>query len=919
MSFPDNHDDDDDSGYNLFAIPSSFGAQQLYSGSLPSSYEPSNTDPDGYTYVYNSGTQPSTETTSFSSVKQDQEMDSLPPDASYATIRPVRQDDEFDNFNGPADSFPLLSEIPDNLDGELGIQIDPIQAPQTVPFPAFQAVPTVQTTDPATISNRALMGMPSSAHPSLQHQFPENPINQVWRVYFNILSGHPCSHDEIMSAKGGIPALSAFFDSKLPNNPPSSPSESNPGDRGYFKCRLCEAQEKKLSIGSFGSLKRHWATQHGIFEKSFRCPDQDCRREFERRDKLREHLAMAHAVGANRAFVNNAGRRVNPPSTCPICGDRTQSWDQFWMHTRRHCYVPPAPASASTGDDRSRRGGNGGGGNGGNGAGPSHNPSLFARSSNANGQSWLYQGSQPSGSRNFLHPGYSGGYRNNARTDTRPNSLEHSVSDSQLDFSRRQGLNHAAEDHPMITSFADLCDPDIDMTGGVDQQSGPIQPPLDSSFLQHDQSGPKPKKLQKGKRPKRPRATIEPTTEHQPPSPRKCTICGHDFERCQQCKHRTEPIRGCHACPNGAGDRIQFQTLPSGPSVQSRQNELSPIGALNEQSLQSFFPEGFVWLTQGPSQEPYPHSNYPTEYTGQYPGSGYQRRSFDSTGTGYSDDVSPGGTMIRAAMVAEDHGLVHSLDPKTLQSPTVRKDLRRLYDIGLGSLIKSKSPQGQSKQVMNKASFALSPGLYTGLPLKARGPSMLESPQSVPQCQCPCAILPRITYEARLRAELSPWERVEMTFNMTPASRESNHPLRTRVQVVVRLLRLRASVSKSNAKRKRRKQSIKSEATSEDDAGSETESDHALSPTSPSGSEDVPVVLWTEDVQDWSFSFDLKWAISRFAKWTSGIDADTYLKLFQADPGHILDLVSLYVMYNYKEVWLRAARLDSLLKRLMIS
>ncbi|CAG8219956.1 unnamed protein product [Penicillium salamii] len=920
MSSFHHHDNDDDWGYTPFAISSSSRSQQFYPGSLVSSHDRSNTDHDGYNYVYHSGTQPSTETSSLTSLSQHQDnMDSLPPDSSHATIRPVRQDDEFDNFNGPADSFPLWNEMPDNLDNELGSQTDPIQAPQTVPFPAFQVVPTVQTTDPATISSRALMGMPSSTNPSLQHQSPEDPISQVWRVYFNILSGHPCSHDEIMNAKGGVPALGAFFDSKLPNNPPSSPSESNPRDKESFRCRLCEAQDKTLSVGSFGSLKRHLATKHEIYDTEFRCPIQGCGRVFERRDKLREHLPLAHSVVANRACVNSAGRRLNPPPTCPICGDRTQSWDRFWGHIRRHCYIPPAPASVSTGDDRSRRGGNGGGGNGGNGAGPSHNPSSFAGSSNANGPSRFYQGSGPSVSRNSLHPGYQRGYMNNARTNTRPNPLMHSVSDNQLDFGRHQGLDHAAEDHPMITSFENLCDPDIEMAGGVSQPSSLLQPLQDPCPPQDDQSGPKPKRLQKGKRSNRPRAPTEPSTEQQPPSSSKCTICGHDCGRCQQCQHRAEPIIGCHDCANGT--RARTQTFPSEPPVQSRQNEVSPIVTLNEQSFQPVFPEGYIWLPQGPSQEPYPHSNYTTEYTGQYPGSGYQRRSFDSTGTGYSDDVSPGGTMIRAAMVPENHGLLHSLDPKTLQSPTLYRDFRLLNDIGLGSLVKSKSPRGQFKQVMNKASFGLSPEPYPGLPLKTRGPTMLESPQSVPQCQCPCVILPGITYEARLRAQLSPSERVEMTFNMTPAGRESNHPLRTRVQVVVRLLRLRASVSKSNAKRKRRKQSIKSEATSEDDAGSETDSDHALSPTSPSGSEDVPVVLWTEDVQDWSFSFDLEWAISRFAEWTSGINADTYQKIFQSDPGNILDLISLYIMYSYKRLWssLGADGLDFFLKYLMIS
>ncbi|CAG8042930.1 unnamed protein product [Penicillium salamii] len=913
MSPPDNHDHDDDWGSNPFATSSSSRAPQLYPDFLRSSYDHSNMEYDGYDLVYHSGTHPSTdpstETTSLTSLSQLQEnIDSFPPDSSQATICPLPQGDDFKFFNGPADSDPQWNKKPDNLDNEFGIPTDSFQA--------FQMASDVQRAlDPST--TRAMMGISSSMDLSLQQRPYEDDMKQVQTLWSNLTSGYGCGQEEFMKAYRGLVSLKAFFDSKLPNNPPSTPSESNPRDRGSsFQCILCKAQDKTVLIGSFGSLKRHLASIHDIFDKRFFCPIRGCRREtFERRDRLREHLALIHAIDPTRSYVDKARRKVDPPRTCPICDRRTQSWDQYFEHIKHHCSVSPGPASVSTGDDRSRRGGNGGGGNGGN--RPNHNPPSFAEPSNANGQSGFYQDSQPSDTRNFLHPESQRGHMKNARTDTRPSSLVHSISDNQLDLGRRHGLDHAVEDHPMMTSFENLCNPDLDMTGGIDQQSGPIQPLQDPSFLQPDQSGPKPKRLQRGKRSNRPRAPIEPTTEQQPPSSRECTVCGHNFERCQQCQHLTEPINGCHKCTNGTGARIQ--TLLADPFVQSRQNEFSPTGALNEQSFQPFFPEGYVWLPQGPSQEPFHHSNYPTEYTGQYPGSGYQRRSFDSTGTGYSDDVSPGGTMIRAAMVAEDHGLVHSLDPKILQLPTVREDLRLLYDIGLGSLMKSKSPQGQFKQAISKA-FGISPEPYTGLPLKTHGPSILGSPQPVPQCQCPCAILPGATYKAHLRAQLSPCERVEMTFNMTPASRESNHPLRTRVKVVVRLLRLRASVSKSNAKRKRRKQSIESEATSEDDAGSETDSDHALSPTSPSGSDDVPVVLWTEDVQDWSFDFDLKWAISKFAEWTSGINADTYLKIFHAEPGHILDLISLYIMYSYKQLWLlRVVGLDSLLRRLMIS
>jgi hypothetical protein len=144
-----------------------------------------------------------------------------------------------------------------------------------------------------------------------------------------------------------------------------------------------------------------------------------------------------------------------------------------------------------------------------------------------------------------------------------------------------------------------------------------------------------------------------------------------------------------------------------------------------------------------------------------------------------------------------------------------------------------------------------------------------------------------------------------MAFKMTPA-REPSHPLRTRVRVFVKLFRLRASAAQSNTKQQRTR-SISSDATDED-AESDNDPDQELTPTSPSGSEITPPLYWTEDVQDWSFSFDIKWALTKLAQWTSGIDADTCQKLLLSDPGHILDLMSMYIVYKFKISWLLMGR-----------
>jgi hypothetical protein len=123
----------------------------------------------------------------------------------------------------------------------------------------------------------------------------------------------------------------------------------------------------------------------------------------------------------------------------------------------------------------------------------------------------------------------------------------------------------------------------------------------------------------------------------------------------------------------------------------------------------------------------------------------------------------------------------------------------------------------------------------------------------------------------------------------------------------VKLFSLRASAAKANTK-KQRTRSIPSETLSDEGAESDTNSDQELTPTSPSSSELTPLLYRTEDVQDWEFSFNIKSALTKLAQWTSGIDADMCQKLLLSDPGHVLDLMSMYVVYKFKISWLLMGR-----------
>ena len=733
------------------------------------------------------------------------------------------------------------------------------------------------------------MGLTNPTPLSLQPPY-EDAITQIVNLYRCLISHQTYSHDEVTQGVENLEVLKTFFNSKRAQ-PPVSSNGSIDRDRERYQCLLCEAQKKrKAIILSFGSLKRHLSTMHEIYDSEFRCPAPGCPKTFYRRDRMREHLTLIHKKPDLKAADVEATRvRVPPPITCPVCPETIQSWDAFFRHIKNHCLVRSGSVTASNKGGRSRRGGNGGG-NGGNG-----NGSSFAGPNSAQAQPPSYYGNQSSNqgngqSGNSLHPGpFFGNFMNRTKNNARPGSIMHSVSDDQLNLSHRKGPNNVIDELSVDDLFNPTFDPNFHFTGGISRQPSQSRPPRNPGLPQVDQFP------QKRKRPSKP----EEPLNQKPSSPRKCTRCNHDLGKCRHCSHFTESVRGCHKCSDQPGVAMQAG-LSSGMPVQTRQDPSSTLVTLDQSYLDPR-PLGDFELSQYmPPQEPYYHSDGAL----QYHGTQTQRHSFDSAIETFIDDFSPTTSFIGVAMVVEDHKPLYDVQNEVQGSPEFDCDLKLLRSIGLGPLIVPFSPKSHIKQTKKSALIGPAPGSYTDLVFRNAGSKpTLQAPEPVPQCQCPCVTLPAVKYKAHASAQLSPYERVEMTFKMSPATRESSHPLRTRVHVLVKLFKLRSSITKSSAKKKQRNCSITSETNSEAGTESDTDMDHDLSPMSPSGSELAPVLLWTEDVQDWSFEFDLEWALSKLALWTSGVDADTCSKLFLSAPGHILDLISMYIMYKFKICW----------------
>ncbi|CAG7964760.1 unnamed protein product [Penicillium nalgiovense] len=837
-------------------------------GSITSSEGFTGTDNDrGYGY-YHTGTSSSADLTSLTSSEAYQDSGWLNIDPfSQVRVAPQQYDSDLAGID-PRYYSEDENNIPQSLAEVLG-------SSTITQRPADD--PSESTVLPSGELDRTTIGIPDPAPFYLQpptQPSHEGVVNQVVTTYRALMSDQACSPDQISQGLQNLETIKNFFHTKLPASPISiGTSEPDIRDKPLFRCWQCDPQKKKATFPSFGAFKRH-LTMHGILDCEWRCTYCDI--SLHRRDRMRNHLIHVHnKFNLLPADVEATRVRYPPPTNCPIpiCLDRTPSWAVYFEHIKSHCLISPLSGNASTNGDRSDHGDNGGG----NGNRHCHGSSS-ARPSNSNRSSQSNESNNRTGCTPYPSASFPG-FRN--RGNLRPGSIWHSVYDDQLNPSRRRSAPEAIEQ----ISIDDLLrSPGTSRAahhpGGASGQPNNLLPPQDPRLSQGNHSS-KRKRQDKQKEP----------TEEQAPSSNKCRRCNHDMAKCRHCKS----VDSCHKCGDVPKSGIQVgasSTMPAQapPDASSAIINLNEYHGLNQEALNFVTPQNMP--TQPP---PYYNPNEGMHF--------FDPQSFGDMTNTFLDDTFPNDPFIGVAMDVVSHPL-RDLGDKNQESPVFESDTKLLRSIGLDTLIQPLSAKRQLMQPQAKASSGPAPGSFSDLQNNG-SPSILEAPQPVSRCQCPCVTVPTVDYEAHASLQLSPDERVEMAFKMTPA-RESSHPLRTRVRVFVKLFSLRASAARSNTE-KQRTRSISSDTTNED-AELEPDSDQEPTSTSPSGSEITPLLYWTEDIQDWSFSFDIKWALTKLAQWTSGIDADTCQKLLLSDASHILDLMSMYIVYKFKISWLLMGR-----------
>jgi hypothetical protein len=691
--------------------------------------------------------------------------------------------------------------------------------------------------------DRTLLGITNSTPLSLQPSYHDH-MNQVWDIFISLMSNQPCNYNEVTKGVESLEALKTYFNSKrgqpaISSNVSEERERDRDRDRETYQCLLCDIQKKKK-----------------VVIHSF--------------GSLKRHLGTMHEIydsqfccsvlSCSKTFYRRDRMREHMTFAHKQVDLKAADVEATRVKVPSPVFCPLCPENIESWDLLFKH----------------LKRHCLVGSGSVGGSD---EGDRPRRGVNDNGDGNDGNA--NGPSSGRPNNAWGAPS-------HHQGEITPIEEFSMDDLFNPPFDPSFHFAGGLNRQPSHAPPPHNPGLSQLDQL--KRKRQNKEKKP----------SDQQPSTSRKCKRCNHDLGKCGHCSHFTESVRACHRCTDQPGVAIQ-ESSSSGMPIQTRQDPSSSTLVTLDPSYLGPSAQGgdFELFQPMPTQQLY----YP-DGAMQYTGLQTQRRSFDSATDTFIDELSPAHSFVNVAIVVEDHRPLYDIQNKAQQSPVFNCDLKLLSKIGLGPIIEPFSPKRQIEQSKKRASLALAPGTNIDFVLRDAPPSSTPRiPSPVSQCKCSCVTMPVVRYNAQARARLSPLELVEMTFKMSPITRESGHPLRTRVQVVVKLLRLRSSVSTSRKKKTQRNLYITSEPNSEADAEPDTDSDHDPS-TSPSGDELAQVISWTEVVEDWSFEFDLKGALLKLARWTNNENADTCSKLFLSDPGYILDLISMYIMYRFKLCWM---------------
>lgn len=729
----------------------------------------------------------------------------------------------------------LLKDIdPRHIDQDI-----PQQLPENLKDPRDENAQNVVASTPNSVPPEpASQRMPTQPSMGISRQEADDTLALIQSAIRRLLARKPTpqSLSPIMQGfdiiRDEIDEYNDDFNRETMPPPSNSPaakesSRKNTAARGkqLYRCRECQMQGTNKAV-----LRRHVETMH-YPRWEFHChyEDEGCdtfsKKHPRRKDKMLTHYRVCHKQEPPedlRMFLSPC------PPICVLCTGTVQDWRAFYECFLSHCMVVTVSSSnaGSSRQDRHGRGGskrprddndsfNRGAGNGGSGnGGPPLSNQGYGSSGNVNG-----------GGHYHSFSGISGNQLSNG--DSKPMLRARSASDS-CDGRTKRSRPHQANDVPPPTSESKTSGSSNDQSGRSKKKT--TRPPLNLGSLQ-GQAGSQ-------------------------SSVNNCKTCSHFFNTCPTCRDSPPSTDRCHACPplertqalqasNPHADLALRQSLTGQNMAFAGHPQFNPQDihagpniptTVNPELLAM---EQYHWQINQARQRHAPAQ-------GLIPRTSNQQRAFGGNQpymAGAVHDVQVRGMseLDMESSILDSKAKWNSKKTQGSSTWSVILPFRSSPPPPRGSqlhlsgsqLPRPGSPLPLCKPLTGTGSVSvggkqsplsvpfscftsylpryltIDPLTSIGMEIITRefiGPLSLKGPSS--GCRCPCRTKPPAMYFTRGRVHIAPGRKIEVDLTMAQEAHDTGtrgmgHPLRTRIQLVVKIFRLRTAAKSASDKHKK--------------------------------------------------------------------------------------------------------------------
>ncbi|KAJ5930468.1 hypothetical protein N7466_005961 [Penicillium verhagenii] len=541
----------------------------------------------------------------------------------------------------------------------------------------------------------------------------------------------------------------------------SKPSRAPPPDTSKKdKSIQCIAVGCNILFGHVGSLQRHVESSHHP-RATICCPEPGCQERCHRTDKFRDHCRLSHLRNPSNEEIKHYTIELPAPASCSLCTRTVKGWKEFYRCFKSHCLsVNGRGEAGAPNDDGSNR-------------------DIFDQGPyNAQLQN---NGSNFSGPRNDGLGMHEAQEYNNLGNNYYPGNSTQNWQHLQAQSCISPTVPRQASD--MLRSSSDGIIARQPPQARLDVPSHAHHQKRQASEQDHSELPGGSNEL--GSTTQRPFKRSR-QTRNEPQEYQHCRTCSHLFKDCTICKSKVvRPGARCHACPTQDAVRLQESALIS---QRSRHNELNPSQAGMNMNYLNMIDLGN--LQQFPSSQ-----NFPTQRSfgrGNVPSS--RRPGNYGPSTGNPQGRSNFTNMVMFMDVSE-------LSEEEMLSPK-SKTPDACFGTWLSCLpIRDSLPRWLSKvpQTAKALECETEEAVTSESQLSIILPTAKLANISPFVCGCPCVTKSLLSSNARV--EIVPGRHLDMNVTILSEDRTS-HPLRTRVHVVIKLLKLRSSVARSANKKK---------------------------------------------------------------------------------------------------------------------